>query len=171
MADLLAINKQIEDARERAIWMPLRHPLTGEVLGGEDTPAEIHLLSAECRAYRDAERAYQAQRTLSKANGADWTQRDLDAHERHKLNQLVLVTKNWRNIEEGADSIPCTPDNVRRIYKTDWIYAQVFIQVHSLVDYGIEGEAPTDIVDDAEKKSENGAVGSLPLEAASAQVQ
>ena len=147
MADLLAINKQIEDARERAIWMPLRHPLTGEVLGGEDKSAEIQLLSAECRAYRDAERAYQAQRTLSKANGADWTQRDLDAHERHKLNQLVLVTKNWRNIEEGADSIPCTPDNVRRIYKTDWIYAQVFIQVHSLVDYGIEGEAPTDGVE------------------------
>lgn len=171
MADLLALKQQIEDARERAIWMPLRHPLTNEIIGGPDKPAEIQLLSAECRAYRDAERAYSAQRTLSKANGTEFTQRDITAHEKHTLNKLVLVTKDWRNIEAGSESIPCTPDNVREWYKIDWIYNQVFIQVYSLSDYGIEGEAPTDIVGDAEKKSETGADGTSHLEAASGLVQ
>lgn len=171
MADLLALKQQIEDSRERAIWMPLRHPLTNEVIGGAEKPAEIQLLSAECKAYRDAERAYSAQRTLSKANGAEFTQRDIAAHEKHTLNKLVLVTKDWRNIEEGDQPIACTPDNVRKWYAIDWIYSQVFIQVHSLSDYGIEGEAPKDIVEDEEKKSETGLDGSSPSVLASDQVQ
>lgn len=171
MADLSLVNKQIADARERAIWMPLLHPLTGEVIGGPDKPVEWQLLSAECKAYRAAERAFQAQRTLSKANGDKWAQRDLDANEEHNLNKLVLVTQNWRNVEEDGELLACSPANIRRMLAYDWVFSQVFIQVHTLTDYGIEGEAPTDIIGDAEKKLETGQDGTSPSEAASDLVQ
>lgn len=153
--------------------MPLLHPLTGEVIGAaEGKPVEIEVLSIECRAYRDAERAYQAQRVLHEANGAKWEARDYEAFEKHKLDQLVNVTKNWRNFEDGGEAVACTKENVRSWYqREDWIYKQVFIQTHSLTDYNIEGEAPKDMVSDAEKKLETGQDGTLPSEAASDLVQ
>ena len=51
---------------------------------------------------------------------------DAESLEREAVEVLIVCTKDWKGIGEAGADLPCTPENVRRVYSTYlWLREQV----------------------------------------------
>lgn len=114
---------------------------TGCDLNGEATyaPVILHLLrldSAEAQKHANRHR----NQILRKAARSGQKKREIDIDEidSNALELLVSCTKNWTNMRRGGKDVPCTPDNVRDLYKDhrfSWIRKQVDAYVTDPANY------------------------------------
>lgn len=103
-------------AAERGYEFELRHPGTQAPLGmfvtvqGEDSDT----YQAELRAMQ--------QRRLTGRQAP----RTVEQIDEQALDLLVLATIGWRGIQRDGSELPCTPENVRAVYrKFRWVREQV----------------------------------------------
>ena len=163
MADLAAVHKKVEDARERSAWMALIHPHTGEIIGADEgKPVRFRLKSRDCKAYRDAEHAWEAKRALMRANSGAFTMRDWTDYEAHQTQQLIGLVVEWENVEEAGAALACTRENISKQLDIDWVRDQVYAFTSDLSKRADDEIAPQGVVEDVEKKSSTGAVGASP---------
>lgn len=163
MADFAALATQIESWEERGAWLTLRHPYTGEPIGGEQ-PARILLTSPLSKRWQEMERAWQIDRMVShQGQLGKITESDVVKFERHRLRCYIAATREWENIEREGEPLACTPTNM------EWLYAWLFVknQLAAFFDdltnfgapEGTNGQVSANVLEDIEKKSLTGAIG------------
>jgi HJR/Mrr/RecB family endonuclease len=119
----------------------VKHPLKGEIEG-----MTITLRGTDSEVIRVAEREWadmrlKAGRDRFTAQGVQ----DSDKVERPNLELLVNLTSEWTGFASDGKEIPCTPENIRRIYSDPgfaWLHDQVWTHLFepkylaSIPDFG-----------------------------------
>lgn len=123
--DLNSLNTKV--AAEEGAKLSLVHPATGEVLTDEKTgkALTITLAGVDSDRYREADRRITDKRLATTQAGrkVSLTHKSLESDQ---LERLVAATISWDGVGLGAETLECTPDNVRKIYKELlWIREQV----------------------------------------------
>lgn len=87
---------------------------------GEKTDIRIELAS------RDSQK-YQARiKKLAEKNRKALKGLDINTVEKETMNIYVACTINWENIQDNGKDVPCTPEEIERIYTmAPWIFEQV----------------------------------------------
>lgn len=165
--DFDKLTQQLADVSERAVWMPLLHPVTGEPLrDGEGNEPKILIQSRKCKQFTDATKARGYQLLAERYNGkmGDIKDADLIAYEKWLIAQHVDLTRDWVHIDRNGEALPCNKVNIGWLYSNEWVAEQVLAWTSDLGNYGDKsGEAePADLVEDIEKKHLTGVDGDSP---------
>jgi hypothetical protein len=167
MADFGQLSKEIETWQERAAWLVLKHPYTGEPIGG-DEPARILMTSPLSKRWQEMDRTWQVERIVSRQRDAGKVAPDdIEKFESHRVRCYMAVTREWEHIERDGAPLPCVPVNMEWLYGLPWVRSQLLEFVSDLTNFGApegtpNGHVPSDILDDSEKKLLTGASGSSP---------
>lgn len=105
-------------------WLDVLHPTTGEILRDDDGQAmRIQLLGKDSDEYRRAQRAATQRRLKSRSKKS---MIDAETLEREAVEVLIVCTKDWEGVGDAGEDLPCTPENIRRVYSTYlWLREQV----------------------------------------------
>ena len=105
-------------------WLEVLHPTTGEIIrDDEGTALRVKLLGKDSNEYRKAQRAATQRRLQSRSKKS---MIDAETLEREAVEVLIVCTQDWEGLAEGGEDLPCTPENVRRVYsKYLWLREQV----------------------------------------------
>jgi len=167
MADFGQLSKEIESWQESTAWLYLKHPYTGEVLGGDEAPARILVMSPMSKRWVEMDRTWQVERIVSRQRDVAKVEKDdIEKFEAHRVRCFMAVTREWEHIERDGAPLTCTPVNMEWLYGLPWIRSQLLDFVSDLQNFGApagtdNGHLPADVVEDTEKKLLTGASGSL----------
>jgi hypothetical protein len=111
-----------QTAEEGAV-MTVTHPATGVPLEQDDgTPVTITLAGTDSERFRRAERQALNRRLQGPRRNQNVTAEELEAN---GINGLVACTLAWSGIVLDGESLACTPDNARLVYKRlPWLREQ-----------------------------------------------
>ncbi len=120
------LNK-VESSADVGEWMDVVNPRTGVPIPHEDGVAMgINLKGGDSEDYQKRLKRQQTDtiRTAGKIGRIAKTGDQLDEE---NLDLLVDAVVDWRGFEEDGEAIPCTPANVRRVFKEHkWIRDQAW---------------------------------------------
>lgn len=109
------------------------HPLTGEVMDGEDDMV-FYVLPPTHDKVQEVERRFR-NKLLKNIRKSIGTAENMDAQ---AIEVLAACVEKWENVAEGGEAIPCTPQNVRRILadpELAWIKDQLQGFVNDLQNF------------------------------------
>ena len=102
-------------------WLELRHPGTGDVLKDDQgNPWALLLAGADSHVYRKAREDIKTARAARGRSG-DLSQAELDED---FIALLTRATLGWKNLTDGGQPYPFTPENAKRLYAMPWVREQ-----------------------------------------------
>ena len=112
---------------EEGIDMPVFSPVDGEPLVDEATkePVTIRVIGQDSKAFASVRRRLIDARLNQRSLRGRATMNASEL-EKNSFELIVACTKDWKHIAFGGSEIPCTPENVRKLYEAlPWLAEQV----------------------------------------------
>jgi len=88
----------------------------GNPYGTDDAPVTITVLGKRSRAVRKAQMKNALAYSERKTDAEPTLDETLDAVESGNIEVAIAATSGWVGIVADGESVPCTPDNARRLY-------------------------------------------------------
>lgn len=113
---------------DRGAWLFLHHPKTGQPILDEATgePVAILLLGKDSETFRKVALAQETARIEKSRRSNGHYRPSAEEINEEVMEVFVACTKDWKHVRFGSpEPLPCTPENVRRVYGVPAVREQV----------------------------------------------
>lgn len=115
---------------EEGSVIPINQKNGEPYMGADGSPSTITVVGSESKRYRQAKDAIQRRNLRSRASKVEPA--DLL---RNRIELAAAAVIAWNGWEEEGKPYPCTPENVKRLFRADHIFEQVEMGIFAHADF------------------------------------
>lgn len=121
---------------EEGTAIPINQKNGDPYLGADGKPSTITVLGSESKKYRQAKDAIQRRNLRSRA-----TRPEPSDLLKNRIELASAVVVSWSGWEDKGQPYPCTPENVKNLFRADHILEQVESGIFAHADFFVKSSA------------------------------